>query len=817
MTDNANQQLLVSIDTDRAKAQQTAQTFAAHRADVQQTIRAYQDLRDATSKLGDIRAFEKEAAAVADLRQQFIAAADAAEKLNTEQSKNSGLSSSALRSTGRAFDALGLQSIGRPLIELSAIKKIEDEFNDLSKVLANVGNPASLATSAIEGVAGEMGVMATAGGLAVVAVAAIALAVTNFVNSIKDGEANLASAITANQKLYDDLASGMTSQQARDRVNQLQNALPVRQAQAQKAQEELTRGANQFGFSSNTARELLDKLPGMKELYDNLDKAKKALDDTNNAIGSYTGALNSNDFAANDAAAAEQKLQAARDQAAADDIQQARQTAQLVATGTSKGVEARISEIEAELNATFDKYTHAEGLGLSDAETNKLFDSLVKLQTEESNLQSNILPLIKAREAEAERVKETEKALKSYEAEAQKLNTINDEIARMQTDRAAQVKREQEDDVRNAQRAAVEKDYAARISEAKREESEQTVRDKLIKEDSAAQTKHDDALLKIDNNYFDAELKAYAAYAESEKQLTDRADLQKLRDLEDAQMDLRQAAARGDVAGFVERSNQAKAKIARETQDADLAAQQRQADYEKEIQESRDARQKQIDDLESSFDKEREARQTAAAERIADIETQGQDANTKSAQLEQELNDIREQWRRDDLQRQRDLEESSYQDRLNLQEAKQQEILAKETDFYNQWLALIGAPNDVPGTPPPVGTGEASNVGRTLTQDAQDQIMAQWPFPQFASGIDDTGPNSFFAKLDPHEAVLNERAAEAWRGGFSGQGGGDTYQITIQNTVGDIATKSMLDQYQNETVQGVKQAVIQSKGRGRNG
>lgn len=419
-------------------------------------------------------------------------------------------------------------------------------------------------------------------------------------------------------------------------------------------------------------------------------------------------------------------------------------------------------------------------------------------------LTKTAIPLIKAREDEQKAIEDQKKALQeaqkdweSFQNSLKKLGDVNKEISKLESDRKAQVQREQEDDVRQATRSATEKDFANRIAVAKREEAEQAVRDKAAAENVASETKRTEGISKIDANFFDSELKAYDKFIETEKKATDRANLDRLRTLEDAQTDLRDLASKGDVAGFVSRSNQAKTQLKRQTEDADLAARQRQADYEKEINTARDARQKQIDDLNASLEQERQAREAAATQRIAEIEAQGQEANSKSAQLEQELNDIREQWRKDDLQRQRDLEEQSYEERLQVQKDKQAEILAEATNFFNEWISSLSK-----AASPLL---DLVNVGINLLGGA---------LPRHQGGLDYVPHDNYLARLDEGEKILTQREANEYRTGRNRGGGGPVYNVAINNTVGDVATKSMLDEYQDHTVNGVKEALKKARGQG---
>jgi len=68
--------------------------------------------------------------------------------------------------------------------------------------------------------------------------------------------------------------------------------------------------------------------------------------------------------------------------------------------------------------------------------------------------------------------------------------------------------------------------------------------------------------------------------------------------------------------------------------------------------------------------------------------------------------------------------------------------------------------------------------------------------------------------------VLNNSASDLFRqmaNGSSGgvaMRGGSSYNFTINNTVGDIATKRALDEYQNTLIDGIRMALEQNAGKG---
>lgn len=561
-----------------------------------------------------------------------------------------------------------------------------------------------------------------------------------------------------------------------------------------------------------------DKLnPAMGDLQKRSDELTKQITDTQNAIKGETDALGSSQVAANDAAQAEKQLQDARGKAADQAIADATKYEQLLQTGTSKGIESRLGDINVERSAIFDQLNQG---GLDTTKVKELNDQLAHLSDEENKLTNDILPAVQAREAEDKATKDATKAFDEFTRSMNELGKVSAEITRMQQDRNAQVAREQADDRRNAERATVEADYQRRIDAAKREEAEQAERDKVAQADAQAQVKYNDDKAKIDANFFDSQLKAYQNYIDTEKQATDRANLQRLQTLEKAQLDLKNLAASGDVAGFVTRSEQAKLDLKNQSENETLADQQRREAFDKQTQANQENYQKQLDDLNTSFAREKAARDQAAADRIQQIEESGKEANTKSAQLERELNDIREQWRRDDLQRQRDLEEQSYEERLQLQQDKQRELLAQTGNFFDQWINDIAQQANAVLQQAQAAT-PADNTTMTPDEiqaaqqatDYMNRIDSGGSYPEFASGLDYVPQDNYIASLHQGERVLTAQQNRDYTAGQQGSGG-DTYNVTVNNTVGDVATKSMLDDYQEATVGGIKQALIQAKGRG---
>jgi len=844
----ALQQLQTNADEVRTSFEQ----MFNGQSDVAEVTRQINDNADAVRKVGEEYEKATEAAdefaqaqdRARDSRGRFLPSggSDTGAGPGTEGGDSGGSTGSsdissrgltALSMLARQSGAGGVAEVLRTIAELERATTV---FSGLGEVVG----------AAVEGLGGLSAVfpplaLAVGGGVAILE--AITISQAKYNEQLKQGQDLLDSALVGQKTYYDLIGSGATTAQAQAKADDLTRK---GDAQNQRGQndarvilEQLTNGS--IGGIPNFIRDrilqeggpgpkqnltalgneqFLQNIPQLKPLIADMKDAQKQSDDYGNSVTRITDGIKAGVFAANDLADAEKKLQEARDKGADAAIEQAARDAKLKDTGTSKGVQSLIDE-DVTRQAEIQKQL-ATNADLSADEIAKLKDQLKAAAADEKDLRESILPAVEAREAEDKAVKDGQKALDEFNRSMNDLGKITADITRMEADRARQVAQEQADDVRNAQRAVTEKDYQTRIDAAKREEAEQAERDKVAQADAQATTKFNDDKAKIDANFFDSQLKSYQNYIDAEKTATDRANLQRLQTLEKAQLDLKQLAAAGDVAGFVSRSEQAKLDLKNQSENETLADQQRREQFDKQTQAAAEAHQKQLDDLNASFAREKDAREQAEAQRIQDIENSGKEANTKSAQLEQELNNIREQWRKDDLQRQRDAEAQSYDERLQLQKDKQREILAQTGQFFDEWtsdlikqgqaaLAQITAQSTQNSQP----TETPEDIQAEQQATAYMNQLYGGDVQTFATGLPYVPRNNYMASLDLGERVLTARENQEYMSG-GGRSGGDVVNVTVNNTVGDIATKSMLDDYQNTTIDGLKQAYRQAKGKGSN-
>lgn len=660
-----------------------------------------------------------------------------------------GLSVEGFRRTGGAIEQLLPGSgIGAGIQRIGDLGQIGKEFNQLKDILASVGNESSLLTGAFGALGGSTAILAAAIIPLTAAVALFAGGIKIFNDAVDDGKKRLDSALSTQKTFYDFLATG-TTEAAKQQVESLEKQSAAQKAARDETERALKSLEGQTGISRGVGIAAPAALgDAFRTLTKQLDENNKAVTDSENLIGRFNGALQSNAFAANDAAEAEAKLQAARDKAAEEIISSTVRRYQLEQTASSKQLEDRLGEIAVE-NAALEKEAQYTALH-TDAENEAIAARIKALDGEKQDIEA-IQGAVKAREDEADATKAVQEAVKVYQS------TLNDytsalkqagqaqgQIAADTNARALQLQRRADEDAIQANRKQTEEDYRDRIAEAKKNA----------------------VLDKLSSDYFASELKALGEFHDQEAKTDSKSAKDRLHLLEDASDDLFSAAANNDVVAFLNRQRQADKDLRRQKEDAD------------------DAEKDRID----AYLKEREQARAQYEEQYKIQEDAGNARNDRAAQLEQELNNIREQWRIDDINRQRDLEEQDFQQRMALAQARYSELLALADSYFQALKSSF----------------ENANPGTTLSMSSQGDLVFTeqgsngQPISRLAGGTPYIPYDKFPAYLDQGERVLTKQQNQEYTSGKSG--GSKVYSISIQNTVGDIATKSMLDQSIIETV-----------------
>jgi uncharacterized coiled-coil protein SlyX len=437
-----------------------------------------------------------------------------------------------LRRTGSALSQLGLGEVGRPVSLAGDVQQVINELNQVGDAFK--GLPGVMGKVATEGSAlggSFLGILDVLGPLALVGVP-VALAFKQVFDIVHEGQETVESANKAMDLYFKTIQNGTTAT-INQQIAVQQAIIDKNKPQIGTLQDKQTAINNQdTGEAANINSVIFGLLEG-KNLEDLKNQNKQAQD----AIDALNRALHSNEVAANDAAKAYLDHQHAMRQ-------------------SSQEIKSQIQALEEDRNANLIRIAYLQHNGDASDETNKKIQALSKQMDADSqaadDLKKNILPLVEAREREAQLVKDSEKALNDYENALKQAAQIGDHIAQEELDRAKKLGREKEKDDIDAARKATELDYQQRIDAAKRDEEANAARDKLRQDDADAETKHDADVNKVDQEGMQRELKAYADYYAAEKNQTDRANLQRLHTLESAQMDLKSLAARGDVAAALD-------------------------------------------------------------------------------------------------------------------------------------------------------------------------------------------------------------------------------------------------------------------------
>jgi hypothetical protein len=368
------------------------------------SVAASKRIRDAfdsraTSRLAEVAKVAKQGALnLDDLRKSALEAGkatanvSAAQRFKTATEQQGDISTTFGALSGLAGGSPALSLIG----DLSGVAEYLPRFKD---AITGLPNAALQAASAI-GIGGVGLVGAFAG---VAAGAAI------FEAQLAGIKKELDAAVTANQRYYELLGSGATTEDATKRLEDLQ-----REIENQRDELASIENAYASNFEGNSRKvgdagaRVVQALLNISSTDDKLtaraDELKVALSANEAEAARLTTEIKNDSFARNDdTAAAERetesinKLAAAREAALQQQIRNETEVARLIREGTSKTVEDRIQAIRDEQNATLGVIASGKA---SAQEAIKLGLRLAELGNEARNLETNVLPLIQLREAE---------------------------------------------------------------------------------------------------------------------------------------------------------------------------------------------------------------------------------------------------------------------------------------------------------------------------------------------------------------------------------------------------------------------------------
>lgn len=250
----------------------------------------------------DVNAFEKELKDLEAQAKKLDKALDA-----VGEKRRIDLDSGELVDVTKKSGAEGLRTLGRdirglPSVQVPGLGIGTDTFGRAAEVLGRIGV--------------GFKELAIGGGLAIGAVAALAIAIKVLGDSAKEQARVLGAVADANQKAGEDIAQGLTSDQARQRLEEIARLreeeaknLDRNQGALQTAQDDFAK----FFYNVNSGSDALSNAvlglsPQAQELQSQITEGTAAIEAFNTEENALNAALEDGALAANDAAAAHREL-----------------------------------------------------------------------------------------------------------------------------------------------------------------------------------------------------------------------------------------------------------------------------------------------------------------------------------------------------------------------------------------------------------------------------------------------------------------------------------------------------------------------------
>lgn len=178
----------------------------------------------------------------------------------------------------------------------------------------------------------------------------------------------------------------------------------------------------------------------------------------------------------------------------------------------------------------------------------------------------------------------------------------------------------------------------ARIAEAEALERYQAMQKELGDLEEETRVKRED----LDKKYLADSLKRSKQFIREEKLITDKANLERLRKLQDLEDDLFRLASDNDFAGFIERQKEGLKELGRDDQDASEETQLRREEFALQEEETREAHQQELTDLRDYYDERRGQILESYQEELTLVEQLQQQREALLAKQQIELEQLRE-------------------------------------------------------------------------------------------------------------------------------------------------------------------------------
>lgn len=726
------------------------------------------------------------------------AAAEAASKARAASSAPSVTVSGTTTTSGRGTAiSAAAQNAGQAIGSVAA--------GDIGGAVQNLAQAGAEATPALAAAGVSIATMTAAALIAAPAVIGVGIAVRSFLGYIQDGQQGVENGIVTLNNYFS--AQALTTTQIKEQIK-----LREQEASANEGIKKVLEESIALARSQGIPDVANPAVAQLEELQKKLNTGYSALLGLNDALGSTA-------VAANDAAEALKKAQAEQIKALDERAQREMRDASLIrnvregSTAALKETIAKLSDqIHAASNELFELQSIANPTEETTARIAELKKQITDLSRDSYHLSQNIYPVVDAREQEAVALRKQKEALQDAIKSADEFAANSRKIADVEKSRATQLEDRARTDSRNAQVSALESQIAAaKELEAQEQKSQKIVslRKKAGEDEADAVRKYGDELRKANADYMAESLKALASFQLEQSRSEEDYARERIRKLQDLQSSLSELAAKGDVSSFISTQRSGVRDLQRGDEDFGVESRRRLEDFRLENEERIRQRDERLRELQNGFVAERSARQANLQEQIAQEQEQGKQRILRSAELEKQLSDLREQFAIEDVARQRAVEDAAFAEQMKVLRDRQKEIGNQITKFADPVItagkklfddtskAIVDAYARIraaaSGRTSVGGSAKMHDVGALYTQ----------PTTLLSSFAEKPGRGDFVLPFNTNEGwrPMMERLLAQGGGGSSGGG-----SVVVNITTGDVATASQVEAVKQGVIQAVRMA-----------
>lgn len=497
------------------------------------------------------------------------------------------------------------------------------------------------------------------------------------------------------------------------------------------------------------------------------------------------------------------------------------ENATLIRSGSSEGVKATLAGIGDQVKAFSEELLNLQ-MGEQSEDTAKKIEwlkaQLADLSDRSRDLTFNILPVIKAREAETLAAQKQAQAIDAAAKAADLFAQDTLKLRDLDTARAKQLADQARDASRNRQVSALEdRINAAKAVEAEQERGKKVIalREKAGQDELDAAAKNADEIKKTNADFLAESMKAQLTFQTEQLRAEEDYGTQRKRQLRDLTASLSELAARGDVSGFISTQRSGVNSLQDNAEDQSTAARRRTEDFQRENDERTKQRDQRLQEIQQSFAAETAQRQQNLQQQLAQEAEAGKARILQSAVLEKQLSELREQFAAEDAARTLADQKANY-------EAQRQALL----DHQKEQAEIIRK-----GTQPVIDAAGrlVKTVGDELNRAIANLKAGQQMARTGVSGgskMHDVGAlytqpttllSSFAEKPGMGDAVIPFRQSEGLMPALDrimqryGGSQGSSAPVNVYVTTGSVASQQDLADVKSAVIAGVNMAKSRGK------